>query len=390
MPQLVGRHLEEMANIRSSRKRRIVLISSIVVGILLAYYSMVHFSHSHYSFGLFNLCCLLAVILNVSHLSKQPKSNYSEIILSGVLLLQALVQLLYGENIISQILWLFPILAAIIFINEFKIGLLLSSSFYLIILFSVNFPGNTLIPREFPTDRLLFSLFSILLICNISSYYYAKAVNYIQSLYKEGIEDLAYMDQLTGLANRWSFENWASDKLAHPPENGTLTALIFIDIDDFKSINDAYGHDVGDRVLQHFARRLKNNIRNKDRKTNKHDYSIARFAGDEFVILLYDVKTKNDLNGILDRVCEIFTDNYKTEQRINTLTVSVGAALFPNDATTLPELTRCADKAMYTAKHRGKNQYCYYHDDPKDNQVGSNINNDNKVTQLKKTSLPYT
>ncbi|MCV5917288.1 GGDEF domain-containing protein, partial [Escherichia coli] len=118
------------------------------------------------------------------------------------------------------------------------------------------------------------------------SYYYAKVVSYIQTLYREGIEELAYLDQLTGLANRWSFETWARAKL-HDIDHSdecSVTALVFLDIDNFKYINDTYGHDVGDQVLKAFATRLKKSIRNSDRKTDKHDYSIARFAGDEFVL----------------------------------------------------------------------------------------------------------
>ncbi len=168
------------------------------------------------------------------------------------------------------------------------------------------------------------------------------------------------MDHITGLANRWSFERWACEKLEELRETKDYTALVFLDIDNFKAINDTYGHDIGDKVLQHFARRLGNKVRSKDRKTGKHDYSIARFAGDEFVLLLYGVKHKSDLDNILNRICHLFRDGYQGTARINDLTVSVGAALFPQDAESLSELTRCADKAMYAAKHGGKNRYCYY------------------------------
>lgn len=128
----------------------------------------------------------------------------------------------------------------------------------------------------------------------------------------------------------------------------------FLDIDNFKRINDSYGHDVGDQVLKHFAHRLRNNIRNKDRATNQHDYSIARFAGDEFVLLLYGVRNLRDLDNILNRICNLFVDRYPETDMLNNLTVSIGAAIYPKDAITLPELTRCADKAMYAAKHGGK------------------------------------
>ena len=202
------------------------------------------------------------------------------------------------------------------------------------------------------------------LVCHTSAYYYTKAVSYIQRLYKEGIEDLAYRDQLTGLANRWSFERWATEKLATVDSERSLTALVFLDIDDFKNINDSYGHDVGDSVLQHFANRLSNNIRTRDRKRHEYDYSIARFAGDEFVLMLYDIPNRKDLDGILNRICGLFESGCQTNERIKELTLSVGVSLYPQDAKELHELTRCADKAMYVAKHSGKNRYAYYHDNP--------------------------
>ncbi|MDG2820283.1 GGDEF domain-containing protein, partial [Vibrio parahaemolyticus] len=171
-------------------------------------------------------------------------------------------------------------------------------------------------------------------VCHTFSYYYTKVLNYIQTLYREGIEELAYFDQLTGLANRWSFETWARaklDKIKHSSDD-SITALVFLDIDNFKHINDTYGHDIGDQVLQAFATRLKNNIRNKDRKTDKHDYSIARFAGDEFVIMLYDVKSKDDLDSILKRIVNLFPTGYRSYDMINELTMSVGAAIYKQDA----------------------------------------------------------
>ncbi|HCE1950572.1 TPA: GGDEF domain-containing protein, partial [Vibrio parahaemolyticus] len=97
-----------------------------------------------------------------------------------------------------------------------------------------------------------------------------------------------------------------------------------------------------------------------DRKTDKHDYSIARFAGDEFVLMLYDVRSKQDLDGILDRIVNLFPKGYQNYDTYNELTMSVGAAIYKQDADDLSELTRCADKAMYAAKHTGKNQYAFY------------------------------
>ena len=80
--------------------------------------------------------------------------------------------------------------------------------------------------------------------------------------------------------------------------------------------------------------------------------------------MLYDIPTRKDLDGILDRICALFESGCQTNERIKELTLSVGVSLYPQDAQDLHELTRCADKAMYVAKHSGKNRYAYYHDNP--------------------------
>lgn len=388
MAELVGRHLEEMANMQLSRKRRVVGLCSAVSATLFSYYGFVQFIDHSYYLSLFNFICLLAIIFNAIYLYQRPDMPYADLVLSGILLTKGIMLLLYSAQATSGILWLYPILAAVIFINDFKIGIVFSFSFSMLVGVSLLVTNTQLSSDYLSADRFVISLTILGIICHISAYYYSKAINYIQSLYQEGIEDLAYTDQLTGLANRWSFENWANEKLSQQMKSNSITALVFLDIDNFKSINDSYGHDVGDKVLQYFANRLKNNVRNRDRKTAKHDCSIARFAGDEFVLLLYDVRTKKDLDAILNRICYMFEDKYQSSEMINNLTVSVGAALFPNDADNLPELTRCADKAMYWAKHKGKNQYQYYQ------HISSAEIQESKcsatVTPIKKASESYT
>jgi diguanylate cyclase (GGDEF)-like protein len=387
MTNFVGRHLEEMADLRSTRKKKLVLLCSIVALVTMAGYGVVNVTSQNYLMGSINLLCSAVLIANLWYLQKNSDQHYADLVLSAVLLIQAVIFLLYGDNTPLRLVWLFPIIAAVIFVNEFRIGMILSCAFFTLTVFSFIIAPETNVEAGLAADRFVISLLALTILCNTSSYYYDKVVSYIQSLYREGIEDLAYMDQLTGLANRWSFENWAEAKLQNTKgDKRSITALVFLDIDDFKSINDTYGHDVGDRVLQHFARRLKNNVRSKDRKTDKHDYSIARFAGDEFVLLLYDVNSREDLENILKRICHLFEDTYESSERINKLTISVGVSLFPQDADTLPELTRCADKAMYAAKHGGKNQYRYYGGDylaPLENIDDSTLMN---VTPIKKTN----
>ncbi|MGF1909251.1 GGDEF domain-containing protein [Vibrio kasasachensis] len=362
MGNFVGSHLEEMADIRATRKCKLVRLCSIISLVVLFSYGLVYYVDQKYTLASINLICCTIVALNLWQLKRKEGLQYTDIMLTGVLIFQALILLLFSGEHPERLMWLFPLMISVIVINEFKVGLVCSLVFCLLALATNLFlqPNGDVHNLQ---NSFLFSVFVSCIICNTASFYYSKLLNYIQLLYKEGIEDLAYLDQLTGLANRWSFEQWATQKLAEVSNLSTTTALIFLDIDDFKEINDTYGHDVGDRVLQNFSRRLKNNIRTRDRKSNHHDYSIARFAGDEFVILLYDVRSKKDLDGILHRICHLFQDSYAGSTRINSLTISVGVALYPQDASNLNELTRCADKAMYAAKHSGKNQYQYYRSD---------------------------
>lgn len=369
MNRLVGRHIEEMADIRSTRKQKIVYSFSLIAAALFIFYTWAYLQGQHYTLLTFELCFAFIAISNAIYVRKAITPHYSELILSCVLLVQGIILFLHSHAIPDRILWLYPILAAVIFINDFRIGVIFSTSFCVFISILITaLPSNFSLPFN-SIHRFILSLLMMSLVCHTSAYYYTKAVSYIQRLYKEGIEDLAYRDQLTGLANRWSFERWATEKLATVDSERSLTALVFLDIDDFKNINDSYGHDVGDSVLQHFANRLSNNIRTRDRKRHEYDYSIARFAGDEFVLMLYDIPNRKDLDGILNRICGLFESGCQTNERIKELTLSVGVSLYPQDAKELHELTRCADKAMYVAKHSGKNRYAYYHDNPTSNLI---------------------
>lgn len=360
MGNLVGTNLEEMADIRLNKRRNIMLLCSLLCGIILLISGTLNLVDGRYGFGLLELGSLILISTIAWYSIRNFQANCTDLMFSGVMLFLGAALLFYNGLIPGRFLYLYPIVGCLVYVNDFRNGLIFSATFCLLAVVSIIYTPSTLLPTSFSAFHFLISLITVSVVFNVSSYYYSRAVDYIQSLYQEGIEDLAYMDHITGLANRWSFEKWACDKLEEVRDSRDYTALVFLDIDNFKTINDTYGHDIGDKVLQHFARRLSNKVRNKDRKTGKHDYSIARFAGDEFVLLLYGVKHRSDLDNILNRICHLFRDGYQGTERINDLTVSVGTALFPQDAESLSELTRCADKAMYAAKHGGKNRFCYY------------------------------
>ncbi|MBD0786226.1 GGDEF domain-containing protein [Vibrio sp. Y2-5] len=360
MNKLMGHQLKEMAEISSVRKNKVILLSSLLSIIAFTLYGYHHLTNNNLIFGFLCLASLFATTTNLIYLLIAKNAKYTDVILTVVLVTQACMVFVYGAELENRLLWVYPILATVIFINTFCVGLIISCAYCLLAGIAIYGHLVTISSDILAAQRFYFSLIAICAVCNTSSYFYSKAIDYITSLYLEGIEKLAYRDHLTGLANRWSFENWATAKLSETPQDGKITALVFLDIDNFKHINDSYGHEMGDKILKNFAHRIKNNVRTRDRKTNQHDYAIARFAGDEFVLLLYDVNSLKDLDNILYRICHLFDSKYKDKQLLSNVTISVGAALYPQDADNLPELTRCADKAMYAAKHNGKNQYCYY------------------------------
>ncbi len=364
MSTLAGARLKEMADIGSTRKKKIVFLCSSIAATCLIYGAFIQSFEQQWRLCL--IYSLSAVVcLSICYIIRiQKHHQYADLLFSAILMLDGLLLLVFNETPSGTILWLYPIVVALILINEFKIGLLFSCTYILAIFLSIIFLDKLATVNPMAQHRFLLTLVTISFVCHTFSYYYAKILNYVQILYREGIEELAYFDQLTGLANRWSFETWVKQKLDNINRSGNngVTALVFLDLDNFKQINDNYGHNVGDQVLKTFASRLQSSVRNVDRSTLKHDYSIARFAGDEFVLLLYDVHSKEDLNKVLQRIVNVYAGGHQEDSMIHEITMSLGVAIYQQDAKELSELIRCADKAMYVAKHTGKNQYAHYED----------------------------
>nr|WP_319556864.1 GGDEF domain-containing protein [uncultured Vibrio sp.] len=362
MSTLAGARLEEMADIRATRKKKIVFVCSSIAATCLVYGALVQALEEQWGLCLLHSLSAVACFAIGYMIKVQKHHQYADLLLSSVLMLEGLLLLLFNDAPSGKMLWLYPIVATLILINEFKVGLLFSCTYIFFIFFGITFLDRLPTASPMIERRFMLTLIAIAFVCHTFSYYYAKVLNYIQTLYREGIEELAYFDQLTSLANRWSFETWAQQKLSKIDHSNTkgLTAVIFLDIDNFKLINDNYGHDVGDHVLKVFASRLKESIRLTGQTSPKNDYSIARFAGDEFVLLLHDVPNKESLDEVLKRIVNLFSNHSLDYDLINDITMSVGVAIYKQDANDLSELIRCADKAMYVAKHSGKNQYAYY------------------------------
>ncbi|WP_417310915.1 EAL domain-containing protein [Devosia sp.] len=169
------------------------------------------------------------------------------------------------------------------------------------------------------------------------------------------LRELAERDTLTGLRNRYVFDTTLSSELERAKRNSSQLALLFLDVDNFKRINDVLGHQAGDDFLKDIARRLEGVIRSSD--------TLCRLGGDEFAILVSDLEHLEKVRVLSDRVLEAMRPPISLMGQSLSITVSVGIASYPHCASSPMELMKCADVAMYRSKELGKNQVQYYSHD---------------------------
>jgi diguanylate cyclase (GGDEF)-like protein/PAS domain S-box-containing protein len=162
---------------------------------------------------------------------------------------------------------------------------------------------------------------------------------------EEDMARRAYRDELTGLPNRTSLQDRLSLELAHARRNRESLALVFIDLDDFKTVNDSFGHAAGDELLRAIAARLRASLRECD--------TIARLGGDEFTVILPGIGGPRDAELVCDKLLEAIDAPVAFEGRAIRAHGSIGIAIFPHDGADAEQLLRRADEAMYRAKQRG-------------------------------------
>lgn len=185
----------------------------------------------------------------------------------------------------------------------------------------------------------------------------ARDIRYIRSV-EEKIEYLAYYDSLTDLPNRNELLKQLEYEIGRVNRELSYSALLFIDLDNFKYVNDSMGHQTGDLVLKAMAQRLKSIIRAQD--------TLARLGGDEFVIILSglgedSLEALNQARDVCKKLNEHISMDIQSGEMTFNLTASIGISMFSVETTSSHELLRCADTAMYQAKKSGKNQFEIFH-----------------------------
>lgn len=188
----------------------------------------------------------------------------------------------------------------------------------------------------------------LLIVLFVIPMYFASLVRQLHTALAH-MRTMATHDALTGLPNRHSFYEHLHYAIRLAEQNDTPFAVVFVDLDGFKPINDALGHAVGDTVLKSVARRLEQSVR-------KHDI-ISRYGGDEFVIILTDIR-KNEVPSVAHKIISTIALPYEAGGKTVSLTSSVGIATYPDSGRTIDELVSHADAAMYRSKRAGRNSFC--------------------------------
>jgi diguanylate cyclase (GGDEF)-like protein/PAS domain S-box-containing protein len=187
-----------------------------------------------------------------------------------------------------------------------------------------------------------------------------KVVNYVsllsdisqQKAHEQDLEQIARYDVLTGLPNRALLADRLRQAMAHCLRQRNVLAVVFVDLDGFKQVNDMHGHDVGDKLLIALSMRMKTALRDGD--------TLARIGGDEFVAVLTGMEQPRDCEIVLARMLIAAADAVVIGDAVLHLSASIGVTLFPHDASDADKLLRHADHAMYQAKQAGKNRYHYF------------------------------
>lgn len=176
-------------------------------------------------------------------------------------------------------------------------------------------------------------------------------------LQEKQISQLAYFDPLTGLPNRTLFHDRLEQALLLSSRDNTCGIIAFLDLDNFKGINDRFGHSAGDRILKIVADRLKSCVRESD--------TVARMCGDEFLIIYHNSCENEHAKNLAENLLRALAPPITIDNEQVTTSASIGLCFFPKDGQTVDELLKCTDEAMYKAKHAGRNTY---HINTHDNQ----------------------
>ena len=369
-------------------KSKYALINSMIgiTFIFVSFLTVIIFVDGKPFFVMANSLYLLFGIMAIYFLRKS-KNNYRIVIpvilITSVILVSAIISIYPREQV--RIGWYFVAIISAFFLGGKKLGYVITL-FSIVAILTIYYLFNTSLTPYI----LMLAIVIILLISMIVNLYetresftkkrlqdmnislelrvkdeikkrllvYEKSNSELKNSAKElkeqknAYKELAYYDVLTGLPNRVLFYDRLKHSIDKSKRNNSKLAILFLDLDNFKEINDSLGHHIGDLVLKIVAKRLETKIRRSD--------SLARLGGDEFTLLLEDLNNLSNIGELAQNLIQTVSEPMNIDNHELYITVSIGISLYPEDAINTDSLLKCADAAMYSAKNDGCNLFHFY------------------------------
>lgn len=347
-----------------NNKRRLLIHSLWVTGtFILSVFSVINFVGANYALAQILMGAALAGIAHLVYAKLNSTRAPGLVIPNVTLLTLSFILVVTGGADNTGLMWIYPIAVIGMLINGYRGGLwfgggLCLALFFLLFLFDESLLAGRYSLTE--STRFFVTLASLLALSQVGSYHEEKAQRLMRYMHQR-VQKLAYFDSLTGLANRSSFRSWLQRMLDRKRREGGGLALIYIDLDNFKQVNDRCGHQVGDRLLAEFGRCLSECVRPTDdslRLVPEED--VARLAGDEFIVTLSDVERPADAEVVANRILAMFEGGFEVDGLQLPVTASIGIAYFKDEFESAESMLNCADAAMYRAKQRGKNSFEFF------------------------------
>ena len=360
--QLIFESHKKMADLRDLRRRRLCEALTYVGCFFLLVFGTLALVNGELILSGVLLLSMSIGLINVGLLHLHLPIEICIAVLNALIFILCLVLLITGGSEGTGILWIYPLVAINLFLNNFRPALLLYGTFLLIsgiLLFTPLKQTFDISLTNTESIRFEFTLLALWLICLTAIRFEEMTFEAALKLHDNDVFQLAYEDSLTGLPNRRAVLNHLEQPALYQYQDKANTAIMFLDLDRFKTINDSLGHRIGDALLQQVAKRIKETVREKE--------IAARLGGDEFLIIATDLSpnreaAKQELAKLAQRITDKLSQPTKVEGMKLMTSASIGITFLPPYRFEAEVAIQEADIAMFQAKKNGKNQHRFYHD----------------------------
>jgi len=358
-------------------KTKYILLNSMMflLSISLAIVGSFRLLTSYYTQGLIDFFATTVGLLLIFLLRKFRKGNYKFIAYVMAFISAALIIVSYytSNGIININTWFIALIIPIFFILGYRIAMIMALLFMIIIaMLNLNYVRTDTLNTMYGYVPLFLSVI-FLHIYEYRFYEFTKVLtdtnNNLEQKVKEKtlertqvleeqknkLDHQAHHDYLTALPNRVKFQKEIQHMIDNRKDSNNNLAILFIDLDHFKNINDSFGHDIGDQVIKITADRIRQCIRKDD--------CLARFGGDEFVVLIDNYEDKNDLEAVAGNIISCISKPVLIENMTMFVSCSIGISMHQDEIDSYHDFIKYADTAMYKAKEKGRNNYQFYTSD---------------------------